>query len=208
MKELPLFPLNLVAFPSESINLHIFEPRYKQLINDCLEKEMNFGIPSYVRNKIELGTEVEITEVTKRYPDGRLDIKTRGLNVFKVLNYENPWKDRLYAGGMVSYVEQDMEYDFSKLFEFKELVGSLMNWLDEEGVIDPSNIKSVFDIGHKIGFKLDEEYTLIEFTSEEDRLVYAVEHLTNLIPALERAKNAQDRIRQNGHFKHLDPLRF
>jgi len=82
MLEIPLFPLNIVAFPGEEINLHIFEPRYKQLINDCLDNKTTFGIPSYVKSKIDLGTETEICSITKKYPDGRMDIKTRGVKVF------------------------------------------------------------------------------------------------------------------------------
>ena len=60
---LPLFPLNLVVFPEEELNLHIFEPRYKELVNDCMSKEVNFGIPSYVNKKLELVTEMEIKSV-------------------------------------------------------------------------------------------------------------------------------------------------
>ncbi len=96
--ELPIFPLNIVAFPGEHVNLHIFEPRYKDLVNDCLEEGLTFGIASHVLNKIELGTEVKITEVTKKYPDGRMDIKTLGLRAFSVLDFHNPWKEKLYAG--------------------------------------------------------------------------------------------------------------
>ena len=86
--EIGLFPLNLVVFPGERLNLHIFEPRYKQLIKDCLESGSTFGIPSYVLNKTEFGTEVQIEEVTKTYSDGRMDIKTIGISVIEVLDFE------------------------------------------------------------------------------------------------------------------------
>ena len=83
--ELPIFPLNIVAFPGEEVNLHIFEPRYKQLVKDCLDEGSTFGLASHVLNKIELGTEIKITEVTKKYSDGRMDIKTFGLRIFEVI---------------------------------------------------------------------------------------------------------------------------
>lgn len=206
--ELAIFPLNLVAFPGEEVNLHIFEPRYKQLVKDCLDEGSTFGIASHVLNKIELGTEVKITELTKTYSDGRMDIKTQGLRVFEVVNFENPWNDKLYAGGEIEFLYEDSDRDLEKLMTFKELVMELFSWLGEVNVPDPQNINSVFDIGHKIGLKPEEEYLLIEMRNEKDRLNLAIDHLKRLIPALERAQSAQERIKQNGHFKHLDPLKF
>ncbi len=75
---LPLFPLNLVAFPGETLNLHIFEDRYKELIGDCLEHEAPFGLPAYVENQVEYGTEVQLVEVVERYDDGRLEHQHAG----------------------------------------------------------------------------------------------------------------------------------
>lgn len=209
MIKIALFPLNMVAFPGEAVNLHIFEPRYKALINDCLEEGSSFGIPAFIRNKIELGTEVEIVEVSKTYEDGRMDIKTIATNVFKVEEFWNPWGELEYAGGHVAYLnEQKDQTDMGKLYSFKENVARLFGWLGEVDIPDVASISSVFDVGHKIGLKPDEEYDLIEMRSENDRLSFVLDHLENLLPALERAHNAQERIRQNGHFKHLDPLKF
>lgn len=206
--ELPIFPLNIVAFPGEGVNLHIFEPRYKQLVNDCLDEGLTFGIASHVLNKIELGTEVKIVEVTKKYSDGRMDIKTLGLRVFEVEDFQNPWRDKLYAGGQVKFLEQESGNDLSMLVEFKELAQELFGWLGEVNAPEVSGINSVYEIGHKIGLKPEEEYLLLEMKKETDRLKFAIDHLKQLIPALERAQNAQERIKQNGHFKHLDPLEF
>lgn len=209
MNELALFPLNIVAFPGEAVNLHIFEPRYKFLINDCLADNLTFGIPAYVLNKIELGTEVEIIEVTKTYEDGRMDIKTKALKAFSVSEFWNPWANNEYAGGRIEYLPVSEEAtDMSLLYEFKEMVAKLFGWLGETDVPDISSITSVYDIGHKIGLKPEEEYKLLELSSENERLGYAIKHLAHLLPALERAQNAQERIKQNGHFKHLDPLKF
>jgi len=209
MREIALFPLNIVAFPGEAVNLHIFEPRYKALVNDCLAEKSTFGIPAYVKNKIELGTEVEIVEVTKKYDDGRMDIKTKGLSAFRVDDFWNPWRENEYAGGRIEYLpNSDEQSDLGMLYEFKEMVAKLFVWLGEMDGPDISTITSVFDIGHKIGFKPEEEYALLEMPAENDRLLYAIKHLEHLLPALERAQNAQERIKQNGHFKHLDPLKF
>ena len=209
MREIALFPLNIVAFPGEAVNLHIFEPRYKALVQDCLKDNTTFGIPSYVLNKIELGTEVEITEVVKVYDDGRMDIKTRATQVFQVYDFWNPWGELEYAGGKIDYLIPGNDLaDPGLLYQFKEMSARLFGWLGEDDVPDISTINSVFKIGHKIGLKPEEEYKLLTIEDEDDRLSYAIKHLEHLLPALERAHNAQERIKQNGHFKHLDPLEF
>ena len=81
--EIALFPLNIVAYPGELVNLHIFEPRYKDLVRDCIEAESTFGIPTYNGKTMSYGTEVEILKVEKVYKDGRMDIRTRGNRVFQ-----------------------------------------------------------------------------------------------------------------------------
>lgn len=205
--EIPLFPLNIVVFPNEKLNLHIFEPRYKQLTRDCLDNQMTFGIPSYVNNKIELGTEVEIIEVTKVYPDERMDIKTKGLRILEVTKFQNPWNGKLYAGGEVFFHKNIHDADAGQLLLLKEKLTELFAWLGEPA-IQIENIQSVFDIGHKIGLKPEEEYQLLVMEEESKRIEYVNQHLDTLLPALERAQNAQERIKQNGHFKYLDPLKF
>jgi Lon protease-like protein len=79
----PIFPLELVVYPGNNLNLHIFEPRYKQLINDCADTKMPFGIPAVVNRSVgEFGTLVELLEIVNVQPTGEMDIRTRGLKVF------------------------------------------------------------------------------------------------------------------------------
>lgn len=207
-KEIGLFPLNLVAFPGEHLNLHIFEPRYKQLINDCLEKDLTFGIPSYVENKIEFGTEVKILELTKLYDDGRMDIKTEGLAVFKVAEFKNPWNDRLYAGGKIEPVLYNPKEDKVLKSQLVDLLNELFSWLKMTEQMDADLSTPMHKYVHKIGLQPIEEYELLKKCSESERQQYIVDHLERILPALERAEEAKERIRMNGHFKHLDPLKF
>lgn len=208
VKELPFFPLNIVVFPGEDLNLHIFEPRYKQLVSDCLEKQTTFGIPSYVLNKIEFGTEVRIQEVTKIYNDGRMDIKTKGLKPFKVLNFINPWKEKEYAGGTVVMLEEKGPFDPHLHLEVLEACRQLFDWLQMKDEISLSDQDVVYKVIHKLGLKKEEEYELLQMEHESDRLRFILKHLHKLIPALERAEKAKELIRMNGHFKHFDPLKF
>lgn len=207
-KELALFPLNIVVFPGEHLNLHIFEPRYKQLINDCLKAKITFGIPSYVLNKIKYGTEVKILEVTKTYGDGRMDIKTEGVRVFVVKDYQNPWNGKQYAGGLVELVPVDEEQDSKLNIQLIKLAKELFEWLHYKDEIKLTSKTVLYDIVHKIGLKPDEEYQLLRMRSEAERQKYVIEYLRKLIPALERAEKAKEKIRMNGHFRHLDSLKF
>lgn len=207
-KEIGLFPLNLVPFPGEHLNLHIFEPRYRQLINDCLELKTTFGIPAYVENKIELGTEMSVLEVTKIYDDGRMDIKTLGEASFKVLDFENPWKDRLYAGGLVSQLPFDDSEQKTLKLRLIDLLNELFSWLHMSEMIEINENTQMHEYVHKIGLKPFEEYEILKMESEKQRQQYIIDHLQKILPALERAEKAKERIKMNGHFKHFDPLKF
>ena len=103
---IPVFPLGIVVYPGESLNLHIFEPRYKQLVNECHAEGKPFGIPTIIDNKLnEMGTLVRITEMVNVYENGEMDIKTQGLRVFRVLEMIKSVPDKLYSGAIVNYPE-------------------------------------------------------------------------------------------------------
>jgi len=113
MQPLPFFPLTLVVYPHESLNLHVFEPRYRQLISESVENGTTFGIPTFIDNKIKgYGTEVKVVQLSKRYEDNRMDIKTVGVRIFRIVDFQNPMPDKLYAGGDVEFIESDGLNDF------------------------------------------------------------------------------------------------
>ncbi len=208
IKNLPLFPLNLVAFPGEDLNLHVFEPRYKQLINECLAESSTFGIPAYIHNKLEMGTEVEIIELVKTYPDGRMDIRTRGLAIFKVIDFENPVKDKLYSGGTVEIHIIDLEIDEKKIAIIKSLLDNFYKLLKVDNPYLSDKYNTSFDFAHKIGFSLDEEYKLLQMKAEQDRLDFVIQHLEKTTPILKEIEKTREKISLNGHFKRFGPLKF
>jgi Lon protease-like protein len=207
-KELPLFPLNLVAYPGHELNLHIFEPRYRQLVKDCLDQRTTFGIPSFVHKKMEYGTEVRILEVSQTYDDGKMDIKTEGISIIKVIEFKNPFRKKLYAGGPVEVLENRMEGNAMRQMEMHDLAIELFFWLGTEDQIEITADTNVYALAHKVGLSPEQEYDLLQILDEEARQVFLIQHLKEMIPALQKAETARERIRQNGHFKHLDPLKF
>src|SRR4051812_28447348 len=101
---IPIFPLGIVVYPGEQLNLHIFEPKYKQLIRECFDAKKPFGIPAVINNELtEMGTLVQVSEISHLYDDGKMDIKTAGLSVFKILEIVKELPEKLYSGAIVTY---------------------------------------------------------------------------------------------------------
>lgn len=205
---LPLFPLSLVAFPGETINLHIFEDRYKQLIGECLELKASFGIPAYINNKIEFGTEVEIEDLVKKYDDGTMDITTCATRVFRVMTFTKEVDGKLYAGGDVLFLKNINDSDYSTRFEMIELIKELYQTINLVKSVEVAEDISSFDIGHQVGLSLEQEYELIQLEKESERQAFIIQHLKKTIPVLKEVERTKEKIRMNGHFKHLDPLDF
>lgn len=209
-KILPLFPLSLVVYPNEDLNLHIFEPRYKQLIKDCQERGITFGIPTFIDNQVgSYGTEVEVISVERKYDDGKLDIKTQGLQTFEVLTFEKTLEDRLYAGGLVRMMALEDESDnlikLNLIEKIKELYQILQISSEEENFEVP-NLS--YAVAHKIGLSIEQEYQLLQIPLEKDRQLYLTEHLDKAIPIINEMERTKQLIRMNGHFKYFDPLNF
>src|SRR5436305_3839683 len=106
-REFPLFPLGIVALPGELIPLHIFEERYKTMINDCLESESEFGIVWLSDDGLrQVGCAMEIEQVLERMQDGRMNILVRGTRPFRVLERQS---HMAYPAGVVDFVEDRSE---------------------------------------------------------------------------------------------------
>lgn len=206
---LPLFPLKLVAFPREQLNLHIFEDRYRQLISECIQDETRFGIPAYLNEQIEYGTEMSVERVIKTYPDGRMDIITQAHRVFRVTEFTNPVPGKLYAGGEVLFLDNIYDdMDERARQHMMELARELFETLNLSGNVRIGSDTTVFDLGHKIGLSPQKKYQLLQLERESDRQQFVIEHLETTIPVIQEMEQAKERIRMNGHFQKFDPLDF
>jgi len=204
---IPLFPLKLVAFPGEQLNLHIFEPRYKQLIKDIEATKGSFGIAVYIDKLMPFGTEVELEEVSKVYDDGRMDIKTRCKRVFEMLSFENPMAYKMYAGGNVVFYDNDPRVGENQYAEFIFYLKELFRLMDFQTEIIPLRLNS-FTYAHKMGLNLTEEYELLLMTKESERIIFLIRHMMKIIPIMREIEIAKKKIQMNGHFKNLEPLDF
>ena len=127
---LPIFPLNLVVYPGEKLNLHIFEDRYIQLIEQINDSGKSFGIPPYLNGIMsDVGTEMLLTSIEKIYDNGNMDIKTVGISVFNINQTYDQYPGMLYSGASVEHKDIDMDPDPVKNIQILELLQQLYNVL-------------------------------------------------------------------------------
>jgi ATP-dependent Lon protease len=207
---LPLFPLNIVVFPGEKLNLHIFEPRYKQLISECHAQNATFGIPAFVNNAVgRFGTEIKILSVEKSYEGGEMDIKTKGVRSFKIVEFFRTMPDKLYAGGIIEPVE-DLQNEDPVLKA--RIVAALKQLYQVLGLsslfMELAPDFKAYDIAHHLGFTTEKEYELLQCSSEQERQMLIVEHLEQVLPVILQTEKIKEKVKMNGHFKHLTPPNF
>lgn len=204
---LPLFPLRLVVYPGQSLNLHIFEPRYKQLVNDCLDKEGYFGIPTFLNNEVqEFGCVVKILKVEKQYEKGEMDIRTEGTEVFRVLEFLKELPEKLYPGGIISPFGSP-RFDKQGIYgRVAELVDKLHRTVGlEKPVFDDYSKLQSYDLVKYIGLNLSQQYELLSIKSEAKRQGLILEHLQNMVPSIEESESLIAKIKANGYFRKEIP---
>ena len=204
---LPLFPLQMVVFPGESLNLHIFEPRYKQLIRECDQNLVSFGIPPFLDNKVmPIGTEIELLAIEKVYPDGKMDVKTKGIGIFKMKEYYSKAPNKLYPGADITRLELDDAFDLSLNEDILSSVKKIFELLkiNKKAPRSAENFR-MYDIAHYIGLNLDQEYDLLNIPTELGRQQFIYKHLEHLIPLVESMESSRQRAQMNGHFKNIIP---
>ena len=202
---IPIFPLEIVVYPGERLNLHIFEDRYKQLINECFAEKKPFGIPAVIEKKVQdKGTMVEITELSKLHDNGEMDIKTKGVRIFRILEMIKDVPDKLYSGAIVNYPdnhEKGKPAMMSKVMNsIRDLHGLLK--ISKEFKKEDEEMTS-YEVAHHIGLSLEEEYELLGLLDERQRQEYLRRHLMKVIPMLAGMEQLKEKIKGNGHFKNL-----
>lgn len=202
---LPIFPLAIVVFPGEDLNLHIFEPKYKQLVNECFGTKKPFGIPVVIDNKLsELGGLVEIIEISETYDNGEMDIKTKGLGIVRILEIIKDVPEKLYSGAIVNYLE-NAEHGQRKIMDSVIISIKELHRLLKVTKPFPKNEENLwsYDVAHHAGLTLEGEYELLSITNELQRQEYLKRHLQKVLPVVAEMESLKEKIKMNGHFKNL-----
>ena len=206
--KLPLFPLQSVFFPGETVPLHIFEERYKQLINDCRKEAITFGVPVFSNNAMTYGTEVQLVEVVNTYKNGEMDVVCVGRQVFKVLSFEHQMNGKLYSGGEVEFLDVENDADEDLRQEVLQKVEVLYDLMDVPFTKTSPKQFNSYSLAHKMGLSFEQEYELLQIPKEKDRLLYIKEHLDSTTSMLSQVNRTKAVIEMNGHFRNFDPLDF
>jgi Lon protease-like protein len=198
VRDFPLFPLGIVALPHEYVPLHIFEPRYRTMIGECLERESEFGIVWQSEDGTkQIGCACIVTEVLERMEDGRMNIVTRGTRPFRVVAEQD---DLPYPAGTVEFLddaeeERDESGAASAHAAYEELVEQAT-----DRVLEPDELgaMSAYEMAATVEFGLEAKQGLLDLRSENARLRLVTRLFRAAAKRLEFIERAQARARSNG----------
>lgn len=199
---LPLFPLDLVLLPGVPLPLHIFEPRYKEMIKECLDQKHPFGI---VRAKeeafVNTGCTAEIINVLKSYPDGRMNILVEGQKRFEVLQVN---QERSFLQAEVFYLQDDEDpaanAEVKKALQLHGEIMQLAGAQPQE--TEQSEFSQLaYRLAGSLPFDPDFQQALLEMNSEAQRIRAIISFFERILPVLHRNARAKRRAGGNGHVK-------
>lgn len=203
---LPLFPLGLVLYPEEELAIHIFEPKYRDLVRDCQNRDIPFGVVLFQDGKMsEVGCTARIGAVMTSNDDETRDIVVAGVSRFRILDVRH---ERAY---LTADIESLVDEDHPVSKEVREhLIVQHIKLLELAGRgPTPSTYQEKeslsFFIAHNAGLSIDQKQRVLELAGEADRLAFLVDHLERFIPVVEEAESLREKVRSNGHFKDFPP---
>lgn len=197
-RDFPLFPLGLVALPGELVPLHIFEERYKTMMNECLREEREFGIVWLSDDGLrEIGCACAIERVLERMDDGRMNLLTRGTRPFRVIERQG---HLAYPAGVIEFVEDRSEAADPELRQtaheaYAELVRRATDRDPEDSELSDM---SAYGMAATVDFGLDAKQGLLDLRSENARLRLVTRLFRAAIKRLDFVDRAQARARSNG----------
>ncbi len=199
---LPIFPLGLVLYPEEELPLHIFEPRYRDLVSDCMQTDSPFGIVLYQEGSMsEIGCTAHIDNIVTAYDDGRKDILITGVDRMHVLDVS---KEKSYLTADIEILEDDEQVIDINVRE--RVIAQHIKLLELAGRTPaPTTYQDrlflSFFIAHNSGLSVEQKQTVLEMEGEAGRLDFLAAHLEQFIPMVEEVEAIRVKVRSNGHFK-------
>jgi len=197
---LPLFPLDVVLLPGTPLPLHIFEPRYKEMISECLNRKKPFGVVRAKEEGVaEIGCTAEIVTVARKYPDGRMDIVTQGHERFEIMNLN---QERSFLQAEVLYLQDEPSGTTAEEFaQVVKLHGEIMTLAgaEPEGASEIERSQISFHLVGALPLDLDFKQTLLGMKSEAERVQAVISYFEAILPNLRRAVHVRQRAGGNGH---------
>jgi len=198
VRDFPLFPLGIVALPSELIPLHIFEERYKTMIGRCRAESSEFGIVWMADDGLRpIGCACEIAEVLEEMPDGRINLVARGTRAFRI---EERQEELPYPAGVIEWLEdriEDVDADAAATAHdaYADLVREATDRTPDPNEIDDM---TAYEMAATVEFGLDAKQGLLDLRSESARLKLVTRLFRAAVKRLDFVERAQARARSNG----------
>lgn len=198
---LPLFPLEVVLLPGTPLPLHVFEPRYKEMIGECLANQSGFGVVRALEEGIaEIGCSAEIVSVTKKYDDGRMDLVAEGRARFEVMELN---QERAFLRAEVLYLPEEAgtatDEQRSRAIELHRDILALAGAVQDLSGAEDAALS--FRLAGSLPLDLDFKQKLLGTHSESERIQTLAAYLESILPGLRRAANAREKAGGNGHVR-------
>ena len=200
MSLLPLFPLDVVLLPGTPLPLHIFEPRYKELVSECLDRKKLFGVVRAKEEGVaEIGCTAEIITIAKKYPDGRMDIVTEGRERFEVIQVN---QERSFLQAEVLYLQDEPgDATAEEIARALKLQGEISYLAGTQSASPPATETSrlSFNLIAPLPLDLDFKQTLLGMKSEAERVQAIISYFEAILPNLRRTVRVRQKAGGNGH---------
>ncbi len=185
---LPMFPLNMVLFPGETTKLYIFEERYKQLVDDCLDNGASFGIPYIEKGALKrFGCEVKINRVLKTYENGGMDVLIEGTGLFELLEFTEVLRPKLYGAGLIEYLNVNQKILLNNLQDATvNYFGTVQNKLIDYDTV--SNL-TIYSVASALQLTHPEKYLLLAAPNQQLHLLNLLTFIIHIINTEQQLKD-------------------
>ncbi|AYB32128.1 LON peptidase substrate-binding domain-containing protein [Chryseolinea soli] len=189
---IPVFPLSILPLPGELVPLHIFEPRYRQLLHDAEVNDVSFGIYfSHESNEQKIGSLMKLESIIKRYPGGETDIIVRCEDIFSLDMLLRTYKTKLYPGGHVRFWNVEVN-----AFPDHELYDLFLHYLKLRNITQHFNVFNLFQVANELNLDLGDRYKFLT-TPEDRREAFLLNRMKFQVHILEQEERSKDNFHLN-----------
>jgi len=189
---IPVFPLSILPLPGELVPLHIFEPRYRQLLHDAEVNDVSFGIYfSHETNEQKIGSLMKLESIIKRYPGGETDIIVRCEDIFSLDMLLRTYKTKLYPGGHVRFWNVEVN-----AFPDHELYDLFLHYLKLRNITQHFNVFNLFQVANELNLDLGDRYKFLT-TPEDRREGFLLNRMKFQVHILEQEERSKDNFHLN-----------
>jgi Lon protease-like protein len=200
---LPLFPLQVVLFPGTEIPLHIFEERYKEMIGECIESRLHFGIVLVLEQGLtSTGCTASVAQVFRRFEDGRMDILAHGHRRFELVRLD---QERSFLRGEVTFLDDDEDSDppsdlmrYNAVQLFQQIAQQVSSTTEKPEPPPADSAQLSFQVASRLPIDLPVRQGLLQLRSEAERLALLIPYLEKMASQAARTAGAKAKAGSNG----------